>query len=158
MSTSTLLNYLEENVSAETSNRSKTETLIANGTIAEGQAVALDLTKTGTNRALYCVAADTGSPNTILCVGIATHSAIAGEKVNVVVGGYYAKANVHASTVAGDMLLISGVAGQLLKRATQVVESGSATVLLYPVVAMALEDDSAVTNVAAVFVMNNAFM
>lgn len=149
MSTSTLLNYLEENVSAETSNRSKTETLIANGTIVAGQAVALDLTKTGTNRALYCVPANTGATNTILSVGIATHSAVAGENVNVVVGGYYAKANVHASTVKGDMLVISGVAGQLLKPT-------ATTILLYPVVAMALEDD--VANVAAVFVMNNAFM
>jgi len=113
MATSTLIQYLGQNqtsglgvsvpVGADASNRSQEETFIAAGTIAKGDFVSLDSSKTGADKALFVLTVDTSGGAVALgvpTVGVALAAATAGQKVDVCVAGYCAQANVLSGTGA----------------------------------------------------------
>ena len=151
MATQNLIQYLEAGTSG-VMNRSKYETFLAGGAITKGQVVSLDLSKSDADRVLYVVPADTDTATTVVAVGIAVEAAAADEKVKVCIGGYCEDAVVSTSTAQGDVLQIGATAGQLEVRTISVDEAGSATFDLFPIVAQALEDDTA--GVADVFVFS----
>jgi len=111
MATNTLIQYLQPGEAGNTMNRGQVETFLAGGTIALGEAVALDLTKTGANKALYVVEAPANSG--AIVVGIALASAAAGQTVNVVVTGYVDVADVETGVAAGQALYVGATAGRL---------------------------------------------
>lgn len=111
MATSTLVQFLEAGEPSSTSNRRQIETFLAGGTIAAGDAVALDTSKTGADRALFVVEAPANSG--ALVVGIALNGASANETVAVVVTGYAAGANVESGVLAGQALYVGATAGRL---------------------------------------------
>lgn len=86
--------------------RTQIETFLAGGTIGAADLVAFDSSKTGEERVLYVIeagaVATVGNPGVI---GVALNAASAGGKVNVVVAGYCAEANVDGATVAGSSLI-----------------------------------------------------
>lgn len=117
MATSTLIQYLAQNqtsglgvsvpVGAGASNRSQEETFIAGGTIAKGDFVSLDTSKTGADKALFVLVVDTSAGAVALgvpTVGVALAAATAGQKVDVCVAGYCAQAAVATGTAAGVAL------------------------------------------------------
>lgn len=109
MATSTLIQFLQPGEGAATSNRSQVETFFAGGTIAKGDFVSLDGSKTGADKALYVVVVDTSGGAVALgvpTVGVALAAATAGQKVDVVIGGYVAEANVATGTAAGVALAL----------------------------------------------------
>lgn len=109
MATSTLIQLLQPGEAASTSNRSQVETFLAGGTIAQGDFVSLDGSKTGADKALYVVVVDTSGGAVALgvpTVGVALAAAVAGQKVDVVIGGYVAVANVATGTAAGVALTL----------------------------------------------------
>lgn len=123
MATSTLIQYLAQNqtsglgvsvpVGAGASNRSQEETFIAGGTIARGDFVSLDTSKTGADKALFVVTIDTSGGAVALgvpTVGVALAAATAGQKVDVCVAGYCAQAAVATGTAAGVALSLDTTA------------------------------------------------
>lgn len=111
MATSTLIQYLQPGEAGNTMNRGQVETFLAGGTIGVGDAVALDLSKTGADKALYVVEAPANSG--AIVVGVALTSAVAGEKVGVVVTGYIDVADVDTGVAAGQALYVGTTAGRL---------------------------------------------
>jgi hypothetical protein len=111
MATNTLIQYLQPGEAGNTMNRGQVETFLAGGTIALGDAVALDLTKTGADKALYVVEAPASSG--AIVVGVALAAAIAGQTINVVVTGYIDVADVETGVVAGQALYVGTTAGRL---------------------------------------------
>jgi amino acid permease len=114
MATSTLLQKLDpvaDGFGATTSHRRQTETFIANGTIAAGDWVAFDTSKTGADRVLNVIAAVGGALGTGLVVGVSLEAAAAGDRVNVVVAGYAEGASVaNAVAAAGVALVVDATA------------------------------------------------
>jgi hypothetical protein len=93
----------------DVSNRSQEETFLAGGTIAKGDFVSLDTTKTGDQKALFVLTVDTSGGAVALgvpTVGVALASATAGQKVDVCIAGYCAQANVLNGTAAGIALTV----------------------------------------------------
>lgn len=136
------------------SHRLQTEVFLASATVAKNDAVAFDLSKSEDgDKTLYVIKADTDVATSTCVVGIVLGSAetdgslTAGSKVLVLVSGI-ASASVDGATVAGSRLVAGATAGQLAL-AADIVESGSATVVQRPIVAIAVEADTA--NVAKVF-------
>lgn len=124
MATSTLINYLDlldavtgASIGASPSNRRQIETFITGGTVAVGDAVALDTSKTGAAKVVTVVEAPANSG--ALVVGIVLGSAesdgslTTGSKVNVVVTGYVASADVETGVAAGQALYVGTTAGRL---------------------------------------------
>ena len=127
------------------SHRLQTEVFLASATVAVGDAVAFDLSKTADgDKTLYVIKADTDVATSTCVVGIVLSSAetdgslTAESKILVLTSGL-AEANVDGATVAGSNLTVGATAGQLA------VASAAAT---YPTVAIAVEADT--TNVARV--------
>ena len=123
MATSTLIQYLGQSqvtglgstvpVGASASNRSQTETFIAGGTIAKGDFVSLDTSKSGASKALFVVTVDTSGGAVALgvpTVGVALAAASAGQEVDVCIAGYCAQANVATGTAAGVALSVDTTA------------------------------------------------
>ena len=103
MATSTLIQSLVIGADAAQSARSKRQTFLAGGTIAKGDFVSADTTKTGADRALYCITVDTSGGAAALgvpTIGVAMNAATAGEQVVVVVAGYAEGANVATGSTA----------------------------------------------------------
>ena len=119
MATSTLIQFLAAGQGADTSNRSQEETFISGGAITAGDWVALDVSQSGADKALYSIRtpAAAGAGNV---VGVALDNAAgAGSAVRVVVAGYVQLANIVNGTLAGASLTTSGVtAGRALTYAT----------------------------------------
>lgn len=116
---------------------------IAGGSITAGDVVAFDSSQSGANRVQVVVqAAGVATVGNSLAIGFAKNSASAGERVGVVVSGYYDAANVDGSTVAGSALC--GPIGTNGQAALAVAASTA------PVLAVALAADT--SNVAPVFV------
>jgi hypothetical protein len=114
MATSTLLQKLDvaaDGFGSSTSNRRQVETFIAGGTIAAGDAVAFDLSKTGSDKVLTVIEATASAK--ALIVGIALAAASSGAPVEVVVSGYVASADVATGVTAGAQLSGSATAGRL---------------------------------------------
>ena len=61
MATSTLVQFISAGEKAATSNRSQEETFLAGGAIAAGDWVALDVSQTGANKALYVIEMGAGA-------------------------------------------------------------------------------------------------
>ncbi len=105
------------------------------------------------DKTLYVIKADTDVATSTCVVGIVLSSAetdgslTAESKVLVLTSGI-ASAAVDGATVAGSRLVCGATAGQLAL-AADIVESGAATVVQRPIVAIAVEADTA--NVAKVF-------
>lgn len=163
MATQTLINYLGptdgsgSGVETTTMSRQRIETYPAGATVVVGDLVSFDLSALAADSADYSIVkADTGAALDILAVGFVHSSAelngalTAGSRVNVVVAGYCATANVDAATVAGTRLQVGGTAGRAAIAAT-IDEAGAATVPQYPIVAIALAADTA--NYAPVWVV-----
>jgi len=147
MATSTLVQFLDDGEEAETGNRQQVETFFANGTIAAGDWVAFDTTKTGADRCLYVIeAAGVATVGNSAAIGVAKAAASAGDQVQVVVAGYAENASVAAATVAGSPLI--GPIGTAGEAAIEV--PGTTTGKLCGI---ALEADTA--NLADVFVIKS---
>jgi hypothetical protein len=118
--------------------------MIAGGSITAGDVVAFDTTLTGEDRVQTVVqAAGVATVGNARAIGFAQTSAVAGEAFPVVVGGYFANANVDGGTAIGTALVGPiGTAGQ--------AGLASAANTTAPVLCVALEADT--TNVAAVYV------
>jgi hypothetical protein len=145
MATSTLVQFLAEGEGGDTSNRRQVETFLAGGAIAKGDWVALDTSKTGADRALFVIeAAGVATKGNPAAMGVALAAAAANERIDVVVAGYVAEANVAAATVAGSALIGPiGTAGQ-----AEIEVPGTTT---GAVCGIALDADT--TNVAPVMVV-----
>ena len=114
------------------------------------RAVSLDMSQTtDSDKALKVVKADSGTETDKLCIGIALEDASANANIRVCIRGF-CEATVAGSTAQGDLLQIGATAGQLDPRTVAVDEGGAATFNLFPIVAIATEDDTA--NVATVYV------
>lgn len=158
MATNTLLQCLNEgsDFGVTASNRRQVEVYIAAETVAEKDAVSLDLAQSADgDKALKIRKTDTGTATDKAFVGVVLKSAEpdgsldAGARIFVVVAGPV-EANVDAATVAGSLLQIGSTAGRLAVRETSVDEGGSDTFDLFPIAAIAAEADT--SNVATVFV------
>jgi hypothetical protein len=121
MATSTIIQFLGNEAAggtASTMNRSQVETFIAGGSITAGDFVILDTSQTGSDRALYVIQSPATAGNALV-VGVAKTGATTGQKVDVVVAGYYATANVVTGVNAGEAITTSGAtAGRCLKYLT----------------------------------------
>lgn len=111
MATSTLVQFLEAGEPASVMNRRQVETFLAGGTIAAGDAVTFDLSKSDADKMLYVIEAT--AANKALIVGIAITAAAADEPVQVVISGYVASADVATGVTAGAQLSGSATAGRL---------------------------------------------
>jgi hypothetical protein len=154
MATSTLVQFLGGGEGADTSNRRQTETFYAAGAITAGDFVALDVSQTGPDKALFIVQAPAAAGNGTT-IGVATETATGTAatpaKVRVVIAGYVASANVATGTAAGAALTTTATAGRV-GAATYVGDgSGAAAVALPNVVAVALT--LAAANTAEVMVI-----
>ena len=122
MATNTIIQYLESAqttglgasvpVGASAMHRSQTETFIAGGTVAVGDWVAFDTSKSGANKVLTVVQASNVALGNALVCGIVLGSAdssgllTAGHKVKVCISGYVAAAKVNAGVVAAGTPLV----------------------------------------------------
>ena len=104
MATSTLIQFLEPGEGASTSNRSQTETFLAAGTITAGDWVAFDLSQTGADKCLHVIQSAAGAVGGTVC-GVALQSAVAGDKIDVCIGGFCAVAAVTNGVAAGSALI-----------------------------------------------------
>lgn len=145
MATSTLIQSLIIGADADQSARSKRETFLAGGTIAKGDFVSLDSSKTGADRALYVKVIDTSGGAVAIgvpTVGVAMNAAAANAQVVVVVAGYAEGANVATGSTANLALSLD------------TTTSGRATIAAAAnvnIAAIALEN--ATSNAADVWVM-----
>jgi hypothetical protein len=96
----------------DVSNRRQIETFIAGATVAVGDWVAFDTSKTGALRVLTVIPAANVALGNSLVVGVLLSSAetdgtlTAGSKVNVIVAGYAEKAKVVAGVAAAGVPLV----------------------------------------------------
>jgi hypothetical protein len=101
----------------DVSHRRQVETFIAGGTVAVGDWVAFDASKSGATKVLTVVRAGAAANGNPLVVGVVLGSAetsgalTAGSKINVVVSGYVASANTNGAPAAGQPLVVQTVAG-----------------------------------------------
>ena len=102
------------------SNRRQVETFIAGGTVAVGDAVALDVSKSGAAKVLNVIEAPANSGALVVgvCIGSAESdgSLTAGSKVNVVVTGFVEEADVETGVAAGQALVVGATAGRFAAR------------------------------------------
>jgi hypothetical protein len=111
MATSTLIQRLEDGVSAASGNRRQVETFLAAGTITAGDVVMWDTSQAGADAMLHVVKSALRALGQPLACGVALESAASGETIQVVVAGF-AVANCAADTgtiVVGDPLVASVV-------------------------------------------------
>jgi len=154
MATSTLVQYLAPGEAAGTVNRRQVETFLANGAIAAGDFVSLDVSKTGADKALFIVQAPAaaGDGKAIgVAIETATGTAALPAQVRVVVAGYVASANVATGSAAGTALTTTGTAGRAASATYIGNGSGAAAVALPNVIAVALT--TAAANTAEVMVL-----
>jgi hypothetical protein len=129
MATSTNIQYLEGSakdefgatvqIGAGTSDRRQIETFLAGAAITAGDWVMFDTSATGASRVLTVIQATAVALGNPLTVGVALTSAtVAGQKVDVVVGGYVEVCNVDGAVVAGSPLTVDTTAGRAHVAAT----------------------------------------
>jgi hypothetical protein len=98
----------ETSFGASAGNRRKMEEFIANDTIAVGDIVAFDTSKTGADRVLYITKAALVANGNGLAVGVSMDVATAGQRCRVVVGGYAESVTAHGAMASGNLLTASG--------------------------------------------------
>jgi predicted RecA/RadA family phage recombinase len=86
----------------------------AGGAISEGDVVVVDYVNDPSGSTVV----QSSSADSPVAVGIATHDAVAGDRVRVQTGGVYPAAKVDAGVTAGDRLVTSDTAGQLAASAS----------------------------------------
>lgn len=129
MATSTNIQYLESTakdefgatvqIGAGTSDRRQIETFLAGAAITAGDWVQFDTSATGANRVLTVIQATAVALGNPLTVGVAlTAATVAGQKVDVVVGGFVEVCNVDGAVVAGSPLTVDTTAGRAHVAAT----------------------------------------
>jgi len=121
MATSTLVQYLQPGEAGNTSNRGAVETFLTDTTIAEGDWIALNVSKTGADKVLFVVPtpATAGRGNVVgVALNAVVGTASAPAQVNVVIAGYVGKAKVAAGTAAQASLTTSATAGTAVTYAT----------------------------------------
>lgn len=116
MATTNIIQRLTDGDSADVLNRSQRERFRYTGVITAGDWVALDVSQTGADRALFVKRHDGASPELTTVVGVAlqgTADLDEGENsILVCVGGYAEDAKVNAAVAQGDLLIPeSGAAG-----------------------------------------------
>lgn len=150
MATNTILQCLNDgsDFGVTTSARRQVEVFLASATVAEKDAVSLDMSKTADgDKALYVLKADTDTVTATAFVGVVLKSAepdgalTAGSRVFVVTAGPV-EATVNTATSQGDRLSIGSTGGQL-DVVPDVNEGGAATIPLRSIAAIACEDDTA---------------
>ena len=96
----------------DVSNRRQVETFIAGATVATGDWVAFETSKTGAERMLFVVPAATVATGNPLVVGVLLGSAestgalTSGSKVNVIISGYAENAKVDNAVAAAGVALV----------------------------------------------------
>lgn len=139
MATNTTIQYLETqavnefgatiDLGASPSDRRQIETFLTVGTIVAGDWVAFDTTQTGAARVVYAVQSGVVATGNGLTVGVALTGGVgaagAPVKVDVVVSGYVATANVDTATVGAAGIVLEA-AGAVAGRA-QAADAGSFT-------------------------------
>lgn len=101
----------------DVSNRRQVETFIAGATVATGDWVAFDTSKTGAERMLFVVPAATVATGNPLVVGVLLGSAestgalTAGSKVNVIISGYAENAKVDNAVAGAGVALVVDATG-----------------------------------------------
>ena len=147
MSSFDIFRRLESSDDNQEALRQEVKTYKAAGAITAGDFLELDASKSGATAALYvkkCTTVATVGNGGV--IGIALEAAAAAEDdIRVVTRGYVASAFVNAATVAGSVLcgpITSGGAAGRADFATAATLGG---------IAVALTDDSAVTNYASVW-------
>jgi hypothetical protein len=125
MATSTLIQKLDRvtdplvsgtvGSTASTMDRAQTEIFLAGSAITAGQWVSFDVTQTGADRVLFVVPSALTALGNPLTVGVAKGAqATVGGRVEVVVGGLAAVANVNATVAAaGVALSVVAVTGEV---------------------------------------------
>ena len=127
-------------------------TLVADGTIAKNQWVAID-TATDNGLGSTVVVADTGTTgHDSLIFGIATEAAADGDEVKIQTAGKYDTASVQGDTAYGDALIASSTAGQATQADTLSAASAS---YAFVICGVALEADTA--NLAAVMITDQVY-
>jgi len=106
MATSSLIQLLTAGEAGDTSNRRQIETFLANGTIAAGDWVMLDTSKTDADRVLFVIEATAVANGNALVIGVATEAAAAGDQVRVVISGYAEGASVANAVAAANVALV----------------------------------------------------
>jgi hypothetical protein len=109
MATSTLIQFLGPGEAGDTSNRAQVETFLASSSIAKGDWVSFDTSKTGADRCLYVGVIDTSGGAVALgvpVIGVALESAAIDGEVRVVIAGYVNQANIATGTAAGVALAL----------------------------------------------------
>lgn len=131
--------------------RASTRQFIASAAIAVQDAVSFDLSKTSDDAVgEYVLKLDTDTATATAFAGVAlTAATAAGDVISVCVKGV-CDAKVSTSTVAGSRLCAGATGGELAIQA-DVNESGSAAVVIRPIVAIATEADTA--GVARIFIL-----
>jgi hypothetical protein len=112
MSTDRLIQFLDTTdaegnaLGPSVSNRREVETFHAGGTIAAGDWVMFDASKTGAARVAYVLQAPAvATKGNGAVIGCALEAAVAGDLIKVVTAGYHAAANVDGAVTAGDILV-----------------------------------------------------
>ena len=98
----------ETSFGASAGNRRKMEEFIANDTIAVGDIVAFDTSKTGADRVVYITKAALVANGNGLAVGVSMDAATAGQRCRVVVGGYAESVTAHGAMASGNLLTAAG--------------------------------------------------
>lgn len=122
MATSTNIQYLVATakdefgatvqIGAGTSDRRQIETFIAGAAITAGDWVQFDTSATGASRVLTVIQATAnGLGNPLVCGVALTSATVAGQTVDVVVGGYVDAANVANAVAAAGVALTVEAAG-----------------------------------------------
>ena len=115
MATSTLVQILEAGEPSSVMNRRQVETFLTTGTIAAGDWVAFDTTKTGADKLLSVIEAGASANGNATTVGVALNAAVGTAsipaQVEVVVSGYVEEANTNGGPAAGSPLVVQTVAG-----------------------------------------------
>ena len=122
MATSTNIQYLvgtardefgaTVQIGAGTSDRRQIETFIASAAITAGDWVEFDTAQTGASKVLVVKQATAnGQGNPLVCGVALTAATVAGQTVDVVVGGYVASANVANAVAAAGVALTVEAAG-----------------------------------------------
>jgi len=127
MATSTLIQRLDQSAlttsttvpggytvvtTPDVSNRTQKETFLAGAAITKGDWVQFDTSATGAVRVLTVIQAAANGLGNPLVVGVALNAATAaGERVEVIVSGYYETANVANAVAAAGVALTVEAAG-----------------------------------------------
>ena len=151
MATSTLVQFISAGEKASTSNRSQEETFLAGGAIAAGDWVALDVSQTGANKALYVKETTAAAGSAVVC-GVALVAAATGAQVRVCIGGFCKTASVVNTTAAGSPLMTSGATAGMAIAATYIGNGSGAVAVALPIPCGVALTAAGVSNTAEVWV------